>query len=56
MMWQKHSEKQSLAVGTKQSKQVERTVRAAQSLFFCLMPTTSALVLFKWMFHKLKCV
>jgi hypothetical protein len=54
-----HPEKQALLAGTKQSNQAERAVRAALSVsvrLLCFVPATSALVLLKWMFHKLICV
>jgi hypothetical protein len=39
----KKTEKQALVVCTKQCKQAERAVRAAQHMCFCFVPNTSTL-------------
>jgi hypothetical protein len=64
------SEKQGPAVCTKQSKQASKKDELLagrltgqswlpnlfQACLLCFVPATSALVLLKWMFRKLKCV
>jgi len=55
-------EKQVLAAGAKQSKQADKVGKLTrrsdlpnlfQVYLLCFVPTTSALVLLKWMFYKL---
>jgi len=63
--WKTHFEKQALVAGTKQSKQANKADRLTRqsslsNLFkaclLCFVSATIALVLLKWMFHKIKCV
>jgi hypothetical protein len=63
--WKTHFEKQALVAGTKQSKQANKADRPTrqsdlsnlfQACLLCFVPATNAIVLLKWMFHKIICV